>query len=154
MIISLTILFLIIDLLSKYIVSKTIAINESVVLINHFLNITYVKNTGAAWSILSSNTFLITIISIIIIVGIIFYIRKYSNQRKLEIIAYAMLLGGSIGNLFNRIINGYVIDFISINLFGWNYPIFNLADIFIVLGVMLYMVDTWRNQNDRIKSSR
>ena len=143
------ILFLGLDLISKYLVTKNMFVGESIKIINNFFSITYVKNTGAAWSILSSNTWIVTAISILIIIGIIFYIYKYASKNKLEVIALSMILGGAMGNLIDRIMNGYVVDFLDFNLFGWNYPIFNLADTFIVIGVILYIIYVWRNKDGR-----
>ena len=115
--------------------------------------ITYVRNTGAAWSIFSSRTVLVLLISSFIIIGIILYIYKNRPKNKVEKIAYSMILGGAIGNFINRIIYGYVIDFIDVKIFGYNYPIFNLADTFIVIGVILLVVYTWRC-NDGNKGNR
>lgn len=143
------ILFLGLDLVSKYLIDKYLFVGESIEVINNFFSITYVKNTGAAWSIMSSNTWIVTVISILIIIGIIFYIYKYASKNKLEIVSLSMILGGALGNLIDRIMNGYVVDFLDFNLFGWDYPIFNLADTFIVIGVILYIIYTWRNKNGR-----
>ena len=82
-----------------------------------------------------------------IIGGIIWYIGKHTISDKLEKIAYALVLGGAIGNFVNRIIYGYVIDFIDVKVFNYDYPIFNLADIFIVVGVILLVIYNWRNGN-------
>ena len=65
-------------------------------------------------------------------------------MNKILKIGYGLILGGAIGNFIDRIVYGYVIDFIDIDIFGWNYPIFNLADMFIVVGVILVMIDAWR----------
>ena len=60
-----------------------------------------------------------------------------------------MIIGGALGNFIDRIIYGYVIDFIDINLFGWNYPVFNIADMMIVIGVFLLVINAWRCKNVR-----
>ena len=118
--------------------------NESKTIIDNFLNITYVRNTGAAWSILDNNTWMVTVISLLIIIGIIYYVYRNRVSKKILKIGYGLILGGAIGNFIDRIVYGYVIDFIDIDIFGWNYPIFNLADMFIVGGVILVMIDAWR----------
>ena len=118
--------------------------NESKTIIDNFLNITYVRNTGAAWSILDNNTWIVTVISLLIIIGIIYYVYRNRVSKKILKIGYGLILGGAIGNFIDRIVYGYVIDFIDIDIFGWNYPIFNLADMFIVVGVILVMIDAWR----------
>lgn len=149
MIIWLTLVVILLDMVSKYIVSKLLIVNESVMIIKNFFNITYVRNTGAAFSIFSENTFLVMVISFMIIMGIILYISKNKPSNKIEKISYSLILGGAIGNFIDRIIYGYVRDFIEIDIFGWDYPIFNLADVFVVVGVILLVIATWRGRNDR-----
>ena len=117
---------------------------DSVIIIKDFFYITYVRNTGAAWSIFSGETLGIVIVSLIIILGIIYYIFKNNPESKLEKLGYGMILGGAIGNLFDRIIYGYVIDFFDFYIFGYDYPIFNLADSFIFVGVIILIIYTWR----------
>ena len=143
----LVLIFLLIDICSKCIIDKYIALEESVKIFNNFIYITYVRNTGAAWSVFSSKTYLVLIISVLIIAGIIVYLYKNKPKNSLEKLAYSMILGGAFGNFFNRLVYGYVIDFIDIRIFGYDYPIFNLADIFIVLGVLLLIIYTWRYGN-------
>lgn len=145
MIVWLTIVCLLLDVVSKLFISSTCVLNESITIIKDFFEITYVKNTGAAFSIFSTNTIFVIIISILIIVGLIIYIYKSHPKRKIERISYSFILGGAIGNLFDRVIYGYVIDFLDIYIFGWDFPIFNLADICIVVGVILLIIDVWRN---------
>lgn len=149
MLIWLTLVVILLDMVSKYIVSKLLIVNESVMIIKNFFNITYVRNTGAAFSIFSGNTFLVMVISFMIIMGIILYISKNKPSNKIEKISYSLILGGAIGNFIDRIIYGYVRDFIEIDIFGWDYPIFNLADVFVVVGVILLVIATWRGRNDR-----
>lgn len=149
MLIWLTLVVILLDMVSKYIVSKLLIVNESVMIIKNFFNITYVRNTGAAFSIFSENTFLVMVISFMIIMGIILYISKNKPSNKIEKISYSLILGGAIGNFIDRIIYGYVRDFIEIDIFEWDYPIFNLADVFVVVGVILLVIATWRGRNDR-----
>ena len=143
----LTLIFLIIDIVSKVIVSRYILLDESIKLINNFLYITYVRNTGAAWSMFSSRSVLVLIISSFIILGIILHVYKNKPKKRMEKIAYSLIIGGALGNLINRITYGYVIDFIDIKIFKYDYPIFNLADSFIVIGVILLVIYTWRCEN-------
>lgn len=144
MIIIVVIISLLLDIGSKFLVSRIFILNESKTIIDNFLNITYVRNTGAAWSILDDNTWIVTVISLLIIIGIIYYVYRNRVSKKILKIGYGLILGGAIGNFIDRIVYEYVIDFIDIDIFGWNYPIFNLADMFIVVGVILVMIDAWR----------
>lgn len=134
------IIFLIMDIISKLIVSRVCTLNNSVSVINNFFSITYTHNYGGAWSLFSDSTILITVISIIVIIGIIIYLSKKKINNKIESLGYAFLLGGAIGNLIDRIIYGYVIDFLDFNIFGYNFPIFNIADMGIVIGIFLIIV--------------
>ena len=147
MIIVFTLIVLLIDIISKLVVSHSLYLGESVKIINNFLNITYVKNTGAAWSILADKSFVVVFISAVIIMVIIGYIYRHKPNVLLEKIAYSLVLGGAIGNFIDRIFYGYVIDFIDVSIFGYDYPIFNLADCFIVIGVVLIVIATWRCSN-------
>lgn len=140
----LTIVFLVIDIVSKIVVSNLMEVHESIMVINDFFYITYVRNTGAAWSILADKTWLIIFISLIIVGFIGFYVYRNRPKSKFEIVGYSMILAGAIGNLTDRIILGYVIDFLDFYIFGYSYPIFNLADTFIVIGVLLLVIYTWR----------
>ena len=143
----LTLLFLLVDLVSKIIINRYMMLDGSIKLVNNFIYITYVRNTGAAWSVFSSNTVFVIIVSFLIILGIIYYIYKNKLDNRIEKIAYSMILGGALGNFFNRLICGYVIDFIDVKIFKYDYPIFNFADVFIVIGVILLIIYTWRYGN-------
>ena len=140
----LTIIFLIIDIISKLVVSSLMNVYDSIVIIKNFFCITYVRNTGAAWSIFEGRVLGIIVVSLIIISFIVYYISKQKVKSKLEKIGYSLILGGALGNLLDRFIYGYVIDFLDFNIFGYDYPIFNLADSFIFVGVMLLIIYTWR----------
>lgn len=146
-IIILSIIFFLIDLISKKIITESLYIGESIKIIKNFFNITYVRNTGAAFSILSEYTWLLVIVSLFIIFLIVYYISKNKPKNKIEYISYSMILGGAIGNLYDRVVYGYVIDFLDFNLFGYSYPIFNLSDSFIFIGVILLIIHIWRRKD-------
>ena len=137
------VLLLIIDIISKWLVQNLLLLNQSVEVIGNFFNLTYVKNTGAAFSIFTGQK--------IVLIGVfLYYINSQKITRNIEIISYGLVLGGALGNLIDRICYGYVIDFLDFNLFGYNYPIFNLADCFIVIGFILLIIDTFlkKEKND------
>lgn len=155
-IILISILVLIIDILTKQLVINTMIEHQSIPIINNFFSITYAKNTGVAFSFLEGKVPLIIIATTIIIIIILKYIKS-TNPNKLESICYGLLLGGSIGNLLDRIIYGYVIDFLDFNICGYSYPIFNLADTFIVIGIFILIIFSFiesRNQNEVSKQSK
>ncbi len=140
----LTIIFLIIDIVSKLLISNLMNVHDSIIIIEDFFYLTYVRNTGAAWSMFANKTWLLIIVSLVIISIIVWYIYKNKPKTKLEKIGYSMVLGGAIGNFIDRIVYGYVVDFLDFYVFGYDYPIFNLADILIVVGVILLVIYTWR----------
>ena len=142
-----TTIFFLIDISSKYIISKIVTLGNSIDIIKNFLRISYVKNTGAAFSILDGNTLFVTSIGIVIILRIIWYLYKNKVNKMIDKIGYSLILGGSIGNLFDRVCYGYVRDFIDIQIGEYNYPIFNLADAFIVIGVILLFISAWRDKH-------
>lgn len=145
--------FFIIDLFSKQLINQIMSVGESVKVINNFFYITYTRNTGAAWSILEDKRILLLIISVIVL----YFINKYMNKEvldKFESFTYGMIIGGIVGNLFDRIFLGYVIDFIDFKLFGYDYPIFNLADTFIVVGIILLFIISVRKEYHEKNRSR
>ena len=133
----LALLLLTIDQALKVIISVFLKLNTPVVIINRSFNLTYVRNYGAAWSILSGNRILLIIISLISLIFIYKFMIKEKNKFSFENICYSILLGGILGNLCDRIIYGYVIDYLDFTIFGYQYPIFNFADICIVISIFL-----------------
>lgn len=134
-----TLVVLIVDIISKQLVINLMFENQSIKLINKFLYITYVKNTGVAFSFLEGKVPIIIIATL----GIALFLIKYIYDNKLdkyETVAYGFVLGGAIGNLIDRVFYSYVIDFIEVYIFNYNFPIFNIADSFIVIGILLILV--------------
>ena len=134
-------ILLIIDIIVKLVVKFNMKLYDSIKVIDDFFYITYVKNTGAAWSILSGKQIFLIFISIVVIIGVIIYLKNKNNYKKIEIIAYSLLLAGSIGNLIDRVVYGYVIDYLNFYIFNYNFPVFNIADTCIVIGIMLLFID-------------
>lgn len=131
-----TIVVLLLDQFIKYMINKFMEINTSIKVIPNFFNIFYVRNKGAAFSILEDSTILIIIISVIFIVILDQYIKKEKNFTPLSVLSLGMIMGGIFGNLMDRVIYHSVIDYLS---FG-NFPVFNLADIGITVGVGLLII--------------
>lgn len=113
--------------------------------INEFLRLNYIQNTGAAWSILEGKQYLL--IGITILMLILVYNMSFSyDNNKLNNFTFGILFGGIIGNLFDRVLYGMVRDFIDINIFGYNFPVFNIADMLIVLGVVILLISTFKGE--------
>lgn len=132
-----SIIFLLIDQISKGLINLYMNVNESIKLFD-LLSITYVHNTGAAFSMLEGARWLFIILGIVAMNVIFIFFIKDKELNNFEIITYSLLLSGIMGNLIDRFLYGYVIDFIDVNIF--NFAIFNLADSFMVIGVILLMI--------------
>ena len=116
-------------------ITKAILIGRNITIIPNILNFTYTENTGVAFGIGSSNLILIIIVNIVVLGIIIKFIKERKEQVNFSIlISLILILSGGIGNLIDRIVRGYVIDFIDVNLF--NFPNFNIADISISIGII------------------
>lgn len=140
----------IIDFISKCLVFN---IKYDIVVIPNFFSICLVRNTGAAFSSFEGYTYVLVFISILVL----FYLFRYSVNRvssNLEIVSYSLLIGGIFGNMFDRIIYGSVVDFLSFNIFGYSFPIFNFADIFICFGVLLIIIDMIRGGCNEISCGK
>ena len=150
-ILPISLLLVVIDQAVKILVISKMALQQSIQVINNFFNITYVRNTGAAWSILSGNVLLLIVVSIVALVGIYYYLIRDKKLNRIDIISYSMLIGGIIGNLIDRVIHGYVIDYLDFKIFNYNFPIFNIADTLIVISIIIIgislIVGEYREQN-------
>ena len=150
-ILPISLLFVVIDQVVKILVINKMALQQSITINNNFFNITYVRNTGAAWSILSGNVLLLIMISVLALVTIYYYLIKDKDLNKIDIVSYSMLIGGIIGNLIDRIVHGYVIDYLDFKIFNYNFPIFNIADTLIVISIIIIgislIVGEYREQN-------
>ena len=144
------IIVLIFDQLTKVIVD---AYNSQFTIIDNVFNITYYQNTGAAWSILEGNILLLIGISIVALVLVYSMMFSFEND-VLNDAAFGLLFGGILGNLIDRILFGYVRDFIELNIFGYNFPVFNLADTAIVVGVIIIIIATIKGEINSGNKSR
>ena len=123
-----------------------LVLNQKINIFAPFLNIWYVENHGAAFSIANNQRWLLVAISIIVLIAIIDNVLREKTFDKLNIIIYTLFISGIVGNLIDRIWHGAVIDYIAINLFGLQMPIFNLADALIVVGVGIYLIAILRGR--------
>jgi len=134
-----TTVFMLIDQIIKLIVEQTNLIDMSV--INNLFNLTYVQNTGGAWGIFSNNTILLIVASIIVFLILIKSIYEEKEENRLITLSYSLLLGGLLGNLVDRILRGYVVDYLHFYYNSYHFPVFNFADIIIVIGVILMIIN-------------
>ncbi|HOQ00445.1 MAG TPA: signal peptidase II [Acetivibrio clariflavus] len=123
------------DQFTKYLVMNNIAFGEKIPVIDGFFYLAHWKNTGAAWGILEGWRFFLIPVTIIVSVILAHYLVKSDN--KIFKLSLSMILGGAIGNLIDRAFrNGGVVDFLDFHFWSYNFPTFNVADCFIVIGTL------------------
>ena len=132
----LVIVLLGLDLLLKYLVSTYLT---TVNIIDNFFSLTYVLNDGAAFSLFASRTYLLILIALICLFFIIYELKNNLDDRVLSI-GYSLVLAGLLGNFLDRLMDGYIIDYLSFKIFTYNFPIFNFADILIVVGIIIVII--------------
>ena len=134
----LSVIMVISDLATKYLVTSSMALNETLPLIDNIFHLTYVRNSGAAFSMLSGQRIILILLPLLIISVIIIYIIFKRPTNKSLMLSFTMIVSGGIGNLIDRIKYGYVIDFFDFRLI--NFPVFNVADIFVTLGAAIFII--------------
>ena len=125
------------DQISKNIIVSKFSLNESITVIKDFFNITYVQNFGAGFSILQNQTSIFYLISIFALIFLGYLLYKSKKNEIINRISYLLIIGGTLGNLYDRITHKYVIDFLDFYIFGYNFPVFNVADMFITVGCFI-----------------
>lgn len=125
---------------------------QSITIIKNFFNITLIGNTGAAFSILSSNTILLIIISVVVLNVLYFFFIKGKTLIDFEQVSYGLLIGGILGNLIDRVLRMQVVDYLDFNIFGYNFPVFNLADIVIVISMILIVIQIIKGDKNEVSS--
>ena len=135
----LSVAILALDLITKYVICGMFAENEGITAIPYLFNIIVVHNEGAAWGILSGNQIGLIILSVLLFAFLVWYFVKEKKKSWLLVVSMAFIYGGCIGNLFDRIVFGYVRDFIQF-AFWQSFPIFNFADVFLTVGVILFAI--------------
>lgn len=138
-----TCISLIIDQIIKIIIRGNINLNQQIIVIKNFFSLTYLKNTGAAFSIFENSTLFLIIVSVIVLLVLDKYLRKEEKLlSKYSIFYFGIIIGGIFGNLLDRIIYHSVTDYLSFKIINYNFPVFNFADICIVVGTILLAVET------------
>ena len=148
---SIIFLSLILDQISKIVINTNLKENESIKILGSFFKLTNVFNEGAAFSLFDGSKVFLIIVSIISILFLL-YMMKDFKESKLNNIAFGFIFGGILGNLIDRLFLGYVRDFLDFNIFGFHYPVFNLADSFIVIGVIILIIDLIKGEKDGVSS--
>jgi signal peptidase II len=133
-------IIIVIDQVTKWLIVKNMEYGENITVIENFLYITSHRNRGAAWGILQGQMWFFYIITAVVIIGMIYYIQKYTKENKVMGIALGLMLGGAIGNFIDRLFRKEVVDFINTYIFSYDFPIFNVADSALCVGVALLFI--------------
>lgn len=133
----------ILDQWSKWLVMSKMAQGDSIPLIDGLFYLTYVRNPGAAFGMLPYKTVFFVVVTIAVLIGIIIFFRRIPEDRVLLKMGLALEVGGAAGNLLDRLRFGHVIDFFDFRV----WPVFNVADIGIVIGVGILFIELGRRGN-------
>ncbi|WP_214824029.1 MULTISPECIES: signal peptidase II [unclassified Exiguobacterium] len=136
---------LVIDQLWKSAIIKWLEIGQSIPLWEGVFHITSLRNSGAAFGILQGQRWFFIIVTLLVVVGIVYYLQTEGKKNKGISFALSLLFGGALGNFYDRLLRGEVVD--SLDFRFIDFPIFNLADVFIFSGVVLLAWHTWRDAN-------
>lgn len=137
-----TALVIVLDQLTKQLITRTMELGDSNEIISNFLYITYHRNSGAAFGFLQGQMLFFYVITTVAVIGILIWLSKLNlKENRVLAIALALILGGALGNFIDRVIYQSVIDFIHTVWWGHNFPIFNLADSALVCGAVLMVFD-------------
>lgn len=136
---------LVVDLWTKYIVVQNFGLHESINILPVF-NLTYARNYGAAFSFLADHSgwqkYFFLVLAVVISLALVVMLYKNKASMKLPNCAYALIIGGAIGNAIDRAYHGYVVDFLHFYWDIYHYPVFNVADISIVVGAGLLILES------------
>jgi signal peptidase II len=144
----LTFIFLVLDQVTKHWVANTMDLYQSINILP-FFNLTYVHNPGAAFSFLADQggwqRWFFTAIAVVASIVFFIWLKKTPSKQKLLVVALALMLSGALGNLIDRVLFGYVIDFLDFYIGDNHWPAFNIADSVIFVGAALMIVDSFKN---------
>lgn len=145
------------DLITKAYIDSHMSLHESVVFIGGFLNITYVRNPGAAFSFLASaspvfRSVFFLAVTVLAIILVLYYIAKSKTEEPFMIFALSLILSGALGNFIDRVRLGEVIDFIDVHLGDYHWPAFNVADSAITVGAFIMLLALFKRPKERENS--
>jgi len=141
----LTVVIVALDLVTKAIVSEHFSLYETLVIIPGWFNLTLAHNAGAAFSFLADESgwqrWFFAIIALVISIVLLFWIKGLQSHERWMAIALALVLGGALGNLWDRLTLGYVVDFLDFYYKTHHWPAFNIADMAISIGAVMLIID-------------
>ena len=130
----------VLDQIAKFFVRQNFKLNDSIPIIKNIFHLTYVTNTGSAFSMFQGINIVFIFISFGVIFGILYSLKKIKEKEKNKQFAVALLLGGAVGNLIDRLLFGHVTDFLDFRI----WPVFNVADSAITVSIILLIILLWK----------
>ena len=143
-----SIIFIALDQFSKFYIVQSIKYGTKIQIIRNFFSLTNVRNFGAGFSILQNQRAFLIFVPIVAVFVLTYLLVTEKNKRKITSISYILIIAGAIGNLIDRVRLGFVIDFLDFIIFGYDFPVFNLADTFITIGCFLLIIDNLLGSKD------
>ncbi|MBQ8208334.1 MAG: signal peptidase II [Clostridia bacterium] len=140
---------IVLDQVTKWLAVEFLTKVETIPIIKDVLHLTYLENTGAAFGILKNNRWVFLVISTIAIIAIVFYLIKFPPKNKWLGFGLSFFAGGGIGNMIDRILLGYVVDFVDFRLI--DFAVFNIADSFVCIGAALMVIYIFFFSEDKKK---
>jgi signal peptidase II len=151
---SIALVWFLLDRFTKYLVVTRMVEGESIPIIQDFLHITSTRNPGGAWSILAHQTWLFVLVSAVVSAAIIYMAFRPEGKRFWTALALGLVLAGALGNLWDRLDTGYVVDMIAFIFGTYHYPVFNVADIGINVGVGILVLGLLRAELQERRSKK
>lgn len=143
-----TAILILMDQISKYIIVKTMNVGESIPVIGEVLQITSHRNYGAAWGMLQNQMMFFYIITIVVLIALIYFYYKEAADNLLMQCGLMLIFAGAIGNFIDRLFRGNVVDFIDTKIISYDFPIFNVADSCLTIGVLILLYELLFNQKE------
>lgn len=129
------------DQFTKHLISSSMQLGQSQEIIDNLFYFTYAHNTGVAWGMLAGHLWLFIVVALVSAVLMIVFFKRTRKEEILTRFGLVLTFAGMIGNLIDRMVLGYVRDFIDVIIFNYNFPIFNIADMAVVIGVALIIIE-------------
>lgn len=144
----LSIVLILVDQLTKYMIVKSMEIGESISIIGDILKITSHRNYGAAWGMLQNQMMFFYIITVIVLIALCYFYFKEAADNLLMQSGLMLIFAGAIGNFIDRLFRGNVVDFIDTKIINYDFPIFNVADSCLTIGVFILLYELLFNQKE------